>query len=1478
MRSNKNRYGLKRLMAIALAVAMLLTIMPTSAFAKPGPKSNGKSNSVFGWLFQPVASQPSTEPAPAAAPAIVEALEVDDLTVSIDAEEGAFPAGAVVSAQKADFADVQKAVDEADGVSGKVLYAVDITFTKDGEELQPAEGKSVKVSFSAPELKDVADDAAVVHIDSETQEAEKVATVDAADADVAIEAEKFSVYAVLDPNEEGEEARLKVVFHEKDGTEIDTVYVKKSDTLPENADLYPRVLYGPEPEDIDPTAYEMFFGWAIDEDPTDGVYYDETSQTYEINSLRAYVAQMFADETIPESSTLDVYAAVFKCFSVNYLDETGVSVGTDVLKILPDEEYGKYVVNKTYTIEYDDEGNPVHFEGWQVNDGWDNLQDGGSGSPYQNLTTVYLKGDLVLGVYAPVGNWLIYECNDGTYVAPDFIPGGTNTSEPTNDMRKKGYEFTGWYADVACSTPFTFGNTIDRETTVYAGWQENATSPYVVLIWKENTAGDGYDFAESVTLSGTTHTIINTVTSSGTGEEAYAVVNGAAKNGDKYTGFYLDHYDQNVEITSADTAVLNVYYDRRTVTYTFHARTNNTWQNTNVSGRYGTTFADNDAQWPDERWWYDDYQGYGYNMSGSGTRTAFLDSFMPIEGNYTWDFYGFTPRNTNVTFHHLKQNPDGVTYTEVNTVTAYAQNTNNITYSISDKYDGYHAAAYSTNGTSWTDLPDEPGSDGYYGTVTGFTNLYIRYDPDLYDIAYENGTCYDGDDTMMTSVNASGELFVKEDIPYKSDISAYADEKPDEDYIVSDKYDFVFEGWYVDDTCTQPYNFESMPQGLVVYAKWRLVQYRVFLHPQADIPEGTEDHLDWGSSTQKMTFRISSGDRVDTPYGTRDNYEMVGWFYDPVGEEPFNDELIYLRDTTVPDTPAYDKDVDFTDPMDQRGNGATWNSDKYETEAAAQAGTPVRDRFWVQRKLDLYAVWRAELEGGAKGISVTYDAGEGSNAPTDDILYLDTARAAAKRASTPPTGGSDTLSFKYWVVQQWDGTQFVDVPDSVVYPGDHFSVLKDLAHKVEENGVTTYTMQLRAHYDLCEAPEETQITWFANNETLESDNNNQLAPDGPVKTKFRMNQAVYVKPSSTFSYVGHKFLGWAKIARVENRDGDYQLGYDPTDPNRTPLTEADIWLKYDAAGDYFVEYDNGAAVQINGEDKRVQYVAADEVGCDDLFAVWGESDGFTINYYTNDGTTVTKFIPEDEIPVDEQSGNFYYDLIDGSGKYDGVDPDYLYAGYQKEVTDPDTGNVTREYGTVNGHAIQPALGDVYWVKEVDASYLAPYFKYSYVGTANLYHNQCTSMVVVSSIDDLMYSAVGFIVDTDGTPYNKSSGVKKSLKFQPAGKAAVTMNASNTFGHPGYLTYVDVSTIIDFSSTFENVYDENSELVAVNYIPTVFNLYPYWKTLDGVTVFGKEGTEVTINVVDDDGNLTGPASRKNIAVPNDVLTFFDVPTS
>ena len=56
MRSRKNRSGMKRLVAYALILAMLLTLMPTSAFA-------AKKTTPFSWMFQSF-TQPKAAPAP----------------------------------------------------------------------------------------------------------------------------------------------------------------------------------------------------------------------------------------------------------------------------------------------------------------------------------------------------------------------------------------------------------------------------------------------------------------------------------------------------------------------------------------------------------------------------------------------------------------------------------------------------------------------------------------------------------------------------------------------------------------------------------------------------------------------------------------------------------------------------------------------------------------------------------------------------------------------------------------------------------------------------------------------------------------------------------------------------------------------------------------------------------------------------------------------------------------------------------------------------------------------------------------------------------------------------------------------------------------------------------------------------------------------------------------------------------------------
>ena len=226
---------LRKLVALALVFAMLATVLPMNAIAVNIGRGVEKGEQAQGL-------------APAC-PAISQTIPVDDeLTVTVEAEEGAFPAGTAVTAEKVALENVQKAVDETENVDGTVLYAVDITFTKDGAELQPAEGKSVFVRFSAPTL---TDEAAVVHIDAETNEAEPVDTVATEAADeVAFEAVKFSVYAVI----ESVVPRLTVVFKNGDAT-IETMIIKGSDT----AEQVNKIIYDPGAGTI--PSGQVFKGW-----------------------------------------------------------------------------------------------------------------------------------------------------------------------------------------------------------------------------------------------------------------------------------------------------------------------------------------------------------------------------------------------------------------------------------------------------------------------------------------------------------------------------------------------------------------------------------------------------------------------------------------------------------------------------------------------------------------------------------------------------------------------------------------------------------------------------------------------------------------------------------------------------------------------------------------------------------------------------------------------------------------------------------------------------------------------------------------------------------------------------------------------------------------------------------------------------------------------------------------------------------------
>ena len=593
------------------------------------------------------------------------------MTVNISAPEGALPEGATVKVVAVRASEVQDAVEELID-DGKVVKAVDITFyNKKGKEIEPK--KKVSVSFVSNKFGDLSEPA-VVHIDDQGN-AERVAgaRVNTNNNTATFKSDEFSVYAVI----ESVVPRLTVVF--KNGnTEIASMIIKESDT----AAQVEQIIYDPGAGDV--PSGQVFKGW------TTNANYTASTELSTIADVRSDAMDTVAGLT--SDDTVTYYAAIFKQFKINYIDEHGISQGAESLEIPSRESQGSYTVNMNYTPEHSTQ----NFEGWRVSNGSGNIvgYPGNASSEeingqtvyyYENGTTINITGNVTFSVNAPEGHWLVFDENGkgGKYNAPQFVKGENNTVRPCPDseMVRFGYTFGGWYTNQACTAgnEFEFGHPLESNTTIYAKWNANATANYAVIIWKQNVAGDGYDFVESVTIeNATVGTTPNAVSITGTGTNRAASVKGTTY---RWNGFHYASNDQSEKTvrTEGDT-VVNVYYDRNEITLNFYVydytytettstsgwntyyglvdgqyveltrrgnygnyywtygnnityngtrytRSNNqSWQTyQTMTGLYGSTLADNGYEWPNEYWWYESYNG----GQGSGTRTTFLDAFLP---------------------------------------------------------------------------------------------------------------------------------------------------------------------------------------------------------------------------------------------------------------------------------------------------------------------------------------------------------------------------------------------------------------------------------------------------------------------------------------------------------------------------------------------------------------------------------------------------------------------------------------------------------------------------------------------------------------------------------------------------------------------------------------------------------------------------------------------------------------------------------
>lgn len=598
----KTRFS--KFLAVALALIMVITALPVSALPVTGSGDAGRSSA-------------SKYPAQS----FTSELE-GGLTVTVEAPEGALPAKTKMTAAIVDNDAVQSAVDQTSGVSGSVLAAVDITFKKGNTEIQPK--KDVVVTISSDAL-DGMDDISVVHLDvsadelTSSDEAELVGNVQNSKDGVSFAARSFSVYAVIGGGQ-SDIKFLTVTFLDKDGQTVINKQKIRQDQIP----LMDPVVYDPGVPSL--TSTQAFTGWGTE---VPGSVYVEGAGI-SVDDINAKVLNEYAGWD--RDMEFEYIAQVFNVTYIFYCDQYGAVYKTDIKPV-----GGEFTYDTTYVAE-GPEGSNVGVVGWVRFNDFTYVEKVGEGTELPEYTdaapaeaaarvpgeTDTVNGELILFPYITAGHWVTFDSNTGSssdpnydptradYTAPRFVSDGEALAKPT-DPNRPGYTFDGWFTDQACTTPFKFSGEagaveVNSNITLYAKWTGNQVN-YTVVVWTQNAddtldsnqlngnddTNNEYDYKDMTGVSGfdgtqpaTAGTVLSALPS---GYDAL----GGTKN--SALGYYFVYNraktiaaNGNPVIKGDGSTVINIYYDRKVITYRFGTGTMQYYPVSNPDWSSGKTY------------------------------------------------------------------------------------------------------------------------------------------------------------------------------------------------------------------------------------------------------------------------------------------------------------------------------------------------------------------------------------------------------------------------------------------------------------------------------------------------------------------------------------------------------------------------------------------------------------------------------------------------------------------------------------------------------------------------------------------------------------------------------------------------------------------------------------------------------------------------------------------------------------------------
>ena len=376
--------------------------------------------------------------------------------------------------------------------------------------------------------------------------------------------------------------------------------------------------------------------------------------------------------------------------------------------------------------------------------------------------TVKADGSTVLNVYydrnlitytfdADGGNW-----NGST---ADFVVKGrygADVTSPANPV-KAGYEFFDWDYTI----PQKFG---DKDITFKAWWSAKSGIPYTVKYWKQNVDDDYYTYFDSEDKTGI----------AGQKTNAYAYSYG--------DGFTQKAFEQQ-EIAGDGSTVVNIYYDRKIIKYTFGLN-GGKWQdgtegNLVISGKFGASVSKPADPLHD---YEDEYREFDkWKLGSYGNAEDYLTTFDSSDKTFNalWKKV-----EKNYTVKHLQQNAENDEYTEVE----------------SETKSGYVS-----------ELTNAVGK-----TYTGFT----RQDFEQKKIALDGSTVvkiyYNRKDIVYTFQLNGGSLSSSSTVTKRFGIPVEKTTDP-----VNIKTQYGFRNWYSDSSFKNFYDFTSTPsENTTIYAGW----------------------------------------------------------------------------------------------------------------------------------------------------------------------------------------------------------------------------------------------------------------------------------------------------------------------------------------------------------------------------------------------------------------------------------------------------------------------------------------------------------------------------------------------------------------------------------------------------------------------------------------------------------------------------------